>query len=442
MTTTVLAHGVGDRQDLPIPFSYALMGAVVALVITFVVLAFAWREPQYDAATAGRPLPSWLAGVVDAPATRIGLAILGVVIAGYVAVAAIFGPDRATNPTAGVVYVLLWVGIVPLALLFGPVYARLNPLRTLHRWVCRAAGVDPAAGGLHSYPVRLGMWPAAAGLLAFTWLELVAPDRATLPVIRTWFAIFMAVSLVGAALLGSGWFTNADPFEAWSRLAARLSWVGRRGDGVLVARSPLAGLDGTPPLPGLAAVVCVLLGSTAYDSLTGHPSFGRWLRDSPLPETLTATLALVAFVSFVGLTYSAAVALSGRLAHVRRTQLPNLFAHSLVPIAVGYIVAHYFTLLVLEGQTTLVYLSDPLGTGANLLGTADWTPNRWIARQPELVATVQVGAVIVGHVVGVVAAHDRAVRLFPRRQALLGQLPLLVVMVGYTLGGLWLLFSA
>ncbi len=218
--------------------------------------------------------------------------------------------------------------------------------------------------------------------------------------------------------------------------------MGRRADGVLVARSPLAGLDGTPPLPGLAAVVCVLLGSTAYDSLTGHPSFGRWLRDVPLPETLTSTLGLVGFVLFVGVTYAAAVALAGRLAHVRRSQLPDLFAHSLVPIAVGYVIAHYFTLFILEGQATLVYLSDPLGTGANLLGTGDWTPNRWIARQPALVATVQVTAVVVGHVLGVVAAHDRAVRLFPRRQALVGQLPLLVVMVGYTIGGLLLLFAA
>ena len=109
--------------------------------------------------------------------------------------------------------------------------------------------------------------------------------------------------------------------------------------------------------------------------------------------------------------------------------------------AVGYVVAHYLTLLVLEGQNTLVLLSDPLGTGADWLGTGDRLVDRSLANQPTLVATLQVSAVVVGHVLGIVSAHDRSVRLFPRRAALVGQLPLLAVMVLYTIGGLLLLFA-
>ena len=121
--------------------------------------------------------------------------------------------------------------------------------------------------------------------------------------------------------------------------------------------------------------------------------------------------------------------------------MPAAFAHSLVPIALGYVVAHYWSLLVLEGQNAFVHLSDPLGNGSDWLGLADHRPSTALL-EPTLVATVQVAAVVTGHVLGVVLAHDRAVRLFPHRRAVLGQLPLLLLMVVYTVGGLTLLFSA
>jgi len=146
---------------------------------------------------------------------------------------------------------------------------------------------------------------------------------------------------------------------------------------------------------------------------------------------------LVVYVTFGG-----AASWAGRLAGTTGRGMPDLFAHSVVPIAVGYVVAHYFTLFVLEGQRTLVLLSDPLGSGADWLGIGDLTENRWIADQPTLVASIQVGAIVLGHVLGIVSAHDRAVRLFPRRSAVVAQLPLLGVMVGYTVAGLLLLFAA
>ena len=124
-----------------------------------------------------------------------------------------------------------------------------------------------------------------------------------------------------------------------------------------------------------------------------------------------------------------------------RADLPGRFAPSLVPIIVGYIVAHYLTLLVEYGQQTLIYLSDPMGTGADLLGTADLQVNYWLSRHQTFLAYTKVGAIVGGHVLGVVAAHDRAMRLLPRRHQLTGQLPLLMVMVGFTVGGLYLLLS-
>ncbi|HJY24756.1 MAG TPA: hypothetical protein VJ649_03670, partial [Actinomycetes bacterium] len=161
--------------------------------------------------------------------------------------------------------------------------------------------------------------------------------------------------------------------------------------------------------------------------------------------TLAATVGLLGTIAAFGVAYYAAASLAGVLGgpmvSVPRRSLPGLFAHSLIPIAVGYIVAHYFSLFVFEGQRALIQLSDPLGNGANLLGLSGRDADYSVV-SPTVIAMVQVLAVVVGHVVGVVAAHDRAVRLFPPRAAVAGQLPLLALMVAYTLAGLTLLFAA
>jgi hypothetical protein len=185
----------------------------------------------------------------------------------------------------------------------------------------------------------------------------------------------------------------------------------------------------------------VMLGSTAYDGFSNLPGWVQLVQGGPLPPVLLETLGLLASIGLFAAAYVAATLLAGRLGHAGRTALPGLFAHSIIPIAVGYAVAHYYSLLVLEGQRAVINLSDPLGIGADWLGTADRGVSATLVT-PTGVATLQVVAVVVGHVVGVVLAHDRAVRLFPRRAAVAGQVPLLVLMVAYTVGGLFLLFAA
>ena len=432
-------HGVGGRQDLPIPFELAVLGAALALVVSFLILGFAWKQSRYRGDDSGRPLPAAMTRVADSPGARWTLRLAGLAVTAWVGLAAVAGPDLATNPTAGAVFVLLWVGLVPASLLFGPVWRLVNPLRTVHLLVCRATGLDPA-DGIRRLPPWVGLWPAAWWLWAFTWLELVAPDRATTPVIRAWFAVFFGVSLVGAVVWGARWFDRADPFETYSVVVGRLSWLGRRSDGRLVARRPLENLDGLPARPGLTAVVAVLLGSTMYDSASASPAWARWVQRSDLVPTLAGTIGLTLAVLLVYATFTLAVWWAGRVA--RTPTRADAFAHSVVPIAVGYVVAHYLTLFVLEGQHTLVLLADPFGTGANWFGLAGLSENRWLADQPTLVSSLQVAAIVIGHVLGIVSAHDRAVRLFPPRRALIAQLPLLAVMVGYTVAGLLLLFAA
>ncbi|MGH8893839.1 MAG: hypothetical protein ACRDWY_11130 [Actinomycetes bacterium] len=438
--TELLAHGVGGREDLPIPLSYAIIGAAVAIVASFVALGMLWREPRLDPATAGRPVPTGLARALDGTPARAGLRLLGAVAAAYVVMAAVFGRDDALNPTAGVVYVLLWIGVPLLSIVLGPVWKLVNPLRSVHWALSRMLGTRPEEG-MAPLPDRIGYWPAAASLLAFVWLELVAPENTTLPVLRTFFAAYLAVHLLAATYWGSSWFDRCDGFEVFSSLAGRLSPLGRRPDGTLVLRSPLVGVASTPTGPGLFAVVGVLLGSTAYDSLAGSPEWVNVLQDGPFSAEVTGTLGLLGIVLLVTVAFAGASALSGRGSGLPPREVGAQLAHSIVPIVMGYVVAHYWSLLVLIGQQTVIQLSDPLGTGANWLGTGDWGIQASLA-DPGLTSVIQVAAVVTGHLLGVVLAHDRAVLLLPRRRAVVGQIPLLVLMVGYTVGGLTLLFAA
>lgn len=208
-SSDVLAHGVGGRSDLPIPAEYAFAAAVAALVVSFAVLALAWRGSRFRGDAAGRPVAGPIAAVVDSKLVRGLVVALALTLAAWVSMAAIFGADSLVNPTFGAVYALLWVGLVPAALLFGPIYRLCNPLRWLHQGLCLVARIDPAAG-VTSYPVRLGLWPAALLLFAFVWLELVDPNTATdLTWVTLWFAVVGVVLLLGATVYGDTWFAHA-----------------------------------------------------------------------------------------------------------------------------------------------------------------------------------------------------------------------------------------
>lgn len=434
-----LAHGVGGAKDLPIPAEYAIAGACAALAISFTVLALAWRTPRFNTGERAKPVPTWLSTAVDSRWFRGGVRLWGFAFFAYVAAAAVFGKDLDTNPIFGVFYVLLWVGLVPMSLAFGPFYKAISPVRSINWALAKVAGTDPERG-LRDYPARLGYWPAAIGLFAFAWFELVYPFNAELGPLRLWCAVYVAVMLVGGAVFGNKFIEHADPFEVFSTLVGHLSVWGREGDR-LVFRNPLANLDLVEVKPGLLAVGSVLLGSTAFDSFKGSNWWTRHIQALDQHITLVNLVALLGFMAAVFVFFAVATMLTGIHDGTKRINLPELFAHSLIPIVVGYFVAHYLSYLVEWGQLTVIRLSDPFSTGANYLGTGDRAVDFWLTYHPTFLAMTKVGGVIVGHVVAVVAAHDRAIKLLPKRHQLTGQLSMLVVMVCFTIGGLALLFG-
>ncbi|MCW2834893.1 MAG: hypothetical protein JWN68_2846 [Nocardioides sp.] len=440
MDERLLAHGLGGAKDLPLSLDLAIAGAVAALVVSFSVLAIAWRRPRYDAASSGRPAPLWLDRLTSSTPWRVGWRAFGIVAMLYVGWASVAGQDTLVNPFLGVFYVLVWVGVMLLSVLVGPVWKIISPSRTINLLLARLSGSKPGEG-LYSYPMRWGYWPAALGLFAFVWLELVYPSSTDIGAVRLWCAAYLGIMLLGGALFGDTFFAHADPFEVYSSLAAKLSVWGQR-DGRLLVRSPLANLDTVSAKPGLVGVVAVLFGSTAFDSFRESDRWVQFVQRSSIDSFVLNNLALLAFCVSVGVILATATMATGVAEGVRRSALPDLFAHSVVPIIIGYIVAHYLRYLVEYGQITLAQLSDPLSRGDNYLGTADLGVNLWLTYHPEFLARLKVIAVVVGHVLGVIAAHERAVQLLPAKHQLTGQLPLLFAMVGFTVGGLYLLFAS
>jgi hypothetical protein len=205
-----------------------------------------------------------------------------------------------------------------------------------------------------------------------------------------------------------------------------------------VLRNPLHGMETVPGRPGLVGVVVVLVGTTAFDGLSRT---SWWLANVPAGP-VNATLGLACAILLIGLVFllgtwslTTADTPAGEMA-----PQPAAFAHTLVPIAAGYAIAHYFSLLVFDGQQTLILASDPFANGADLLGTAARSID-YTVLSTSTIGAVQVMAIVLGHLVAAVGAHDRAVRLLPAGSAVRTQYPLLAAMVALTMGAVGLLFT-
>ncbi|HSO68256.1 MAG TPA: hypothetical protein VLQ67_01330 [Arachnia sp.] len=419
----ILLHGIASRGDLPLPFELVLGGAAVVLIVTFWVALYAWRTPRFRDHT-GVELPR-LTRVVDSPWFSRPLRIAVGLVWLWAALALTFGVDRIDNPVFGFVYVLLWVGLVPMSLIFGGVYRRTNPLRLLLRF----AGATGAAIPGGAQGSRL---PAAGALMAFLYLELVQPDGATLPVLRGFAAAWVAWVVVGVMVRGQRWIAQADPFEAYASAVARLSPWGRNARGILLWMHPLRNLASWRAPAHLAALASVLLGGTLFDALSNT---AWWVRATQDLDVWAWPAALAGLLGSVGAVY--ALFWLGSRAYGRGRV--DALAPGLIPLVAGYALAHYSTMLYLEGQRTVIRFSDPMGLGWNVFGLAEAAPGTGLFAYPTLIAVAQVLLIVGGHVAAVLVTHDIALRTHPDR--VWAHVPLLSMMVAFTVGGLVLMFG-
>lgn len=438
---SVLAHGVGGRADLPLPAWLFAYSAAFALLISFVALRILWPRPRLSAAAEGRPAPSWadqIARVVGIVAQAAVLILFVVTLA-----AAWFGADSAaTNLAPTALYVVFWIGMQVISAVFGDVWRRLDPLHTIAALGDRVSGTGPernTASGIFA-----SHWPAAIGLFAFQWLELAYHDPSSLDAIGIFLAAYTVYVLVGALRFGAGWVRVGNPFAVLFTLLAALAPLHRDASGRLRLRWPGAGLAEVDVRDGTLAVVLVMLGGTTFDGFSRTQLWGEQVEGRRGWELTAAnSLGMLLVIGTVAMLFLVASRFVAVMAGDDEGTIRQAWrwVPSLIPIVLAYSLAHYFSLLVFEGQAFLARLSDPLGEGWDLFGTAGDVIDYTVV-SPDQIAYVQVAAIVIGHVAGVTAAHDRAVELYPERVAARSQYPMLAVMVTYTVGGLLLLLNA
>ena len=459
-----LAHALEGKQDLPIPEWLFAWGASVVLIVSFVALSVAWREPRFQT-DRWRSLSEGLSRVLLNRGVEVLAGAIGVFLLGVTLWAGLYGteaPDR--NFSVTFVFVTVWLGLVVVSVLFGDVFPAFNPWRAIARVASGGfrlvAGQTPPA---LPYPERFGRWPAAIGLLAFLWLELVYGASGfqsvglTPRTVAIATLVYSAYTFVGMALFGiEKWCARGETFSVYFGMFARLSPLEVR-DGRLGRRPWLAGATDWALVPGSVAVILITIAGTTFDGaqegLLRTPigdvfdllfDGGKGL-EPVLALRLTNSLFMALTLGAVAGIFWAGVAGMGREGS-RRSSMRDLgraFAHSFIPIGLAYLFAHYFSLVLFQEQAQFTYLlSDPLGEGSDFFGTAGSGIDYGLIGA-EAVWYVQVAALVAGHVAALAIGHDKAlVEYREQRRATQSQYWMLALMVSFTVLGLILLSSA
>ena len=450
------AHGLVARADLPIPHWLFGWAAAMVLVVSFVALAVLWPDPRLQE-ERWRPLPGGLGRLLGSRPVEIACGAIGAFLFGVIIYAGLRGTESAqANFVPTFIYVIFWLALVPASVLFGDVFKAFNPWRAIGRfagWVAaRAARADPPAP--LAYPERLGHWPAAAGIFAFAVMELVVSggDKPESLAIAT--LIYSAITFVAMALYGvETWIERGEAYSVYFNLFSRFSVFETR-DRVVGIRRFLSGLPALRPTYGTVPLLAVMIGSVTFDGASEGelwtsiaPDIVDFFRDVGFSLERSLELSfLVGLLVAIGLVYAlyrlgvvGARSVGGGFS---TTRLARAFIHSLVPIALAYVAAHYITLLLFQGQAISYLASDPLGDGSDLFGTADSQIDFTL-----IGATAtwywQVAFVVTGHVLALTLAHDRAIDLYEdAKLAVRSQYWMLAIMIGFTSLALFLLSQA
>jgi hypothetical protein len=433
------AHGTGEPADLPLPLGVYVVGVAAVVVMSFIVSTVRWPMPRFQEHMDLRPLRIRGLGALRRTLQSIGIACLVVVIAD-----GLLGGNATTRHLGpGIVWVAWWL-IVPFTVAAtGNYWPWASPWRSLGGWINRDLRPRPELAA------RLGVWPATVALLVLAWLELVSPnaeDPGTVAAAAIVYTLYLGVV---TRLLGidSG-LRSGEVAETYAELlggispiaiADRRAGVGTEataGTPIVAWRGWLRGLPHVPVPRGLTWFVIAAIGTVAYDGMSATEWWsdlaGAAARDQRFGST-----ALVGVVLAIGAAYLAACGLTARLARPASTRVADVtggFIHALVPVALAYAVAHYFTFVVFDGQRLLHAASDPFGLGWDLFGTADWRIVSFLS--PTTVWWIQLSVIVAGHVAATVLIHDRALDWFGGEVALRAQYAMLVLMVALSSLGL------
>jgi hypothetical protein len=454
------AHALVARQDLPIPAWLFAWAASVVLIISFFLLSALWRRPRFERED-WRPLGAGLSRALLNPVTEVAAGVTTVFLLGVAIWSGLHGteaPDR--NFALTFLFVTCWLGFPLFSVLLGDVFPPFSPWRAIGRAV--GGGFRALTGQRPAhlpYPERLGRWPAAFGLVAYVWLELIygaggvsaglSPHNVAVAAL-----VYSGYTLGMMAVFGAEeWSQHGETFSVYFNMFSQLSAFEVR-DGRLGRRRPFSGAAHWATVPGSITLVVTSIATTSFDGAQEgalkdpiNSTFNKLLDAGVgLTNSLRLTDTVYLVICLIGVAAVYLIGVQGMRTIRNAPSLARLrpgFAHTLIPIAFAYLVAHYFSLFVFQEQAQFTYLlSDPLGTGANIFGTASSGINYGLV-SATTVWYVQVAALVIGHVCGLTMAHDRAVAYWPDyRQASRSQYWMLAVMVGFTCFGLYLLSQA
>jgi hypothetical protein len=450
----IFLHGFGARYDLPAPLFWYLFAAAGVVVISFVlVVAFAGdqvgaKAVQYPRRAVPSLLPLARSSLPRAVGGTIGaLALLAVVVTG------LFGSaNPALNPAEYVVWIFFWVGMVILSGLIGNLWYLLNPWAAIYDLVTRLVRLGP----VWKLP-NVGVWPAAAAYFSFACLELTS-GMANRPWVVAILAIaYSAVTLAGMILFGRDeWLEHCEGFTVLMGIVGRFSPVeAERDEGGAISAVYLRpwGVGLLKPAPSgwdRVFFVILMLATLAFDGILATPAwqdFNVTLEPIWLPmgqfgfffvRTLGMTLVtfafLLVFVAFIRMV----IFFGNRKVDFLMTATG--FAFTLVPIALVYNAAHYYSYFIVQSQVLIPLLNDPLQKGWHLWPAVAGLQPSFALAQASTVWFVQIILIVSGHVIAVYLSHLRAGERFRTAQrALLSQYPMLLLMVTYTMTSLLIL---
>lgn len=440
------AHASDRGHVLLLPTGFYLIGGALAVAISFLVLALLpadWLERFWR-----RRLPLFtLDDRLQTAASLMSFAgFATLVAAGFLG-----SRDPLSNPLPLVVWTVLWAGLTLMQGMFGDLWSWLNPWVGPYRLVSRLFGINEERAW--RLPRWIGCWPAVLLFFVFAWFELIDPapdDPARLALAA---GLYWQFSFVAMLVFGCRAWSNAGEFlTVFFSMVARFAPVERDERGWLGLCWPGARLMSAEPLPTSAiAFLLLALSSVSFDGLSKTFLWLSLFGFNPLEfpgrtaVVGSGTLGLALTFVLLAAVFLVAVWLGRILAGRERPfmQAAGLLVWSIVPIALAYHVAHYLTALLVDGQYALAALSDPFAMGWNLFGTADMQVEAGIvagAASAWWLWNIQAGAIILGHVLAVLVAHGFAGRLHPApARAALSQFPLTLLMIAYTVFGLWLL---
>jgi FtsH-binding integral membrane protein len=460
-----LGHGaLAPKADLPIPETWFAWGAAIVLIVSFVALSVAWIQPRFER-DSWRPGGRALSSVLVNPITEVLAGLAGVFLLGVVVWSGLYGTQNsAANFNVTFVFVTFWVCLPLVSIFLGDVFRAFNPWRAIGRAIGgvfrRIAG--RAAPPPLAYPERLGRWPAVAGLGLFLWFELaygvpfepvviIEPEDVAIATL-----VYSAITFVGMALFGvEKWCERGETFSVLFNAFSRIAPLEVR-DGKLGRRRWFSGAVGWGLVPGSLALVLLLIAGTTYDGaaegVLAEPidwlyeliNGGADAEGDVTARRITATVFMLLTFAVVSAIYWAGVRGMGTEgSSLSPRELGRTFAFCFIPIAAAYVLAHYFSLVVFQEQAQFTYLlSDPLGEGSDLFGTADGGVDLR-AVSSEQIWYAQVASLVAGHVAALAMGHDKALAVYKNlRRATQSQYWMLALMVSFTVLGLALLSAA